>query len=350
MDIIICENLKDLRRKKGNTQEELAGLLGISIQAVSKWERSEGYPDITLLPQIAAYYNVTVDDLLGVGEIKKQERIRKILDTQKINANLGDIEANIKLMREAIKEFPNDYQIIEGLMHSLHYCSKPEYLNEVIELGERIVSECTEDEIRYSALQSLCHSYPRDKAKKYARKLPCTGFTSNDVLNSILIGEELLVHTQGNLMSSVEGISLNVTWMLRAKEYSAEEAIHAYQTVIKFYELLFEDGDLGFYHCQIAFTYRDIAKLYAKLNNLEMTVKNLALSSKNAILFDNMKDHKLTALLVNAIEYKQKNNSQNWLGTHSKLVLDCLSLKCFDFCRDDECFKEIVTNLNNHLQ
>ena len=78
MEIQLSKILKDLRQKNNKTQDDLADHLGITSQAVSKWERCEGYPDITLLPQIAAFFHVSVDTLLGVDEIARQVRIDEI--------------------------------------------------------------------------------------------------------------------------------------------------------------------------------------------------------------------------------------------------------------------------------
>lgn len=68
MNINISENIKINRQLKGMTQEELAGVLGVSPQAVSKWERGDGYPDITTLPDIAGFFEISIDELMGFAE------------------------------------------------------------------------------------------------------------------------------------------------------------------------------------------------------------------------------------------------------------------------------------------
>ena len=75
MTIYFGENLKRLRKEKELTQETLADFLGVSFQTISKWERGETYPDITMLPIISRFFNTTVDDLLGVDKAKKEEKI-----------------------------------------------------------------------------------------------------------------------------------------------------------------------------------------------------------------------------------------------------------------------------------
>jgi transcriptional regulator with XRE-family HTH domain len=66
------------RKAKGITQEELAQFMGVSKVAVSKWETGQSYPDITYLPQLAAYFNISVDELLGYEPQMTKEEIRRL--------------------------------------------------------------------------------------------------------------------------------------------------------------------------------------------------------------------------------------------------------------------------------
>ena len=64
-EINIARAILQGRRAKGVTQEELAQFIGVSKASVSKWETGQSYPDITLLPHLAAYFNISIDELIG---------------------------------------------------------------------------------------------------------------------------------------------------------------------------------------------------------------------------------------------------------------------------------------------
>ena len=75
MELLIAERVRENRKRLGLTQEELAGRLGVSPQTVSYWENG-GYPDITMLPDIAGIFGITVDELLGRDEESAREEYR----------------------------------------------------------------------------------------------------------------------------------------------------------------------------------------------------------------------------------------------------------------------------------
>lgn len=85
--------IKELRIKKGITQEQLAEMLNVSSQAISRWETIT-YPDILLLPIISNIFEVTTDYLLGVDIYKKHNQIEEyynqILDLQR-KGNIGEL-------------------------------------------------------------------------------------------------------------------------------------------------------------------------------------------------------------------------------------------------------------------
>ena len=83
--LIIARNITDLRRKNNMTQAELAERLNYSDKAISKWERGESLPDVTVLKSVADVFRVTVDYLLRPEHHEEEERLRKkqFLDRRK---------------------------------------------------------------------------------------------------------------------------------------------------------------------------------------------------------------------------------------------------------------------------
>ena len=74
----ISRNIAELRKSKGLTQEELAAFIGVTKASVSKWENGQSLPDIMLLPQLATYFDVTVDSLLGYNPQLSKEQIQAL--------------------------------------------------------------------------------------------------------------------------------------------------------------------------------------------------------------------------------------------------------------------------------
>ncbi len=79
------KNISELRKKNNLTQEELANMLGVSPQAVSKWENDAACPDIALLPKIAEIFGVTIDELMNEqGSIHSQKTVNSKMQTKRI--------------------------------------------------------------------------------------------------------------------------------------------------------------------------------------------------------------------------------------------------------------------------
>ena len=67
----LAKNICRYRKEKGFTQEDLAKKLGLSFQAVSKWETAQTLPDITLLPRLSQLFDISIDKLLGYASYDK---------------------------------------------------------------------------------------------------------------------------------------------------------------------------------------------------------------------------------------------------------------------------------------
>ena len=159
----IGEKIKQLRMKRELTQEKLSEILGISPQAISRWENSTTYPDINMLPSIATFFNVSVDELLGMKELRNDQEICR---THKIVHQLieaGNICEAVSELREALKRYPNDYGFMSELALALtlyqDYSVPASNVEEAIDISERILENCTKDKIRSKVKANLCFLY-----------------------------------------------------------------------------------------------------------------------------------------------------------------------------------------------
>ena len=175
------EKLRNHRKKLGMTQEEVAVKVGVSAQAVSKWEKGDGYPDITMLPTLANYFQVSVDELIGMNEISSANKLNEINQKWQENRARGKHKENVELMRTALKTYPNNALLLIQLSASLERLDgsekeKREFLKESIMLHEQILRYCDDSEVRGAALSNISDAYYRygdyEKAVEYADKLP----------------------------------------------------------------------------------------------------------------------------------------------------------------------------------
>lgn len=82
MNIALGQVIKSLRQEKGITQEQLANHFGLTSQAISKWENGATYPDITLLPELAIFFGVSIDDLFSINNDDHLARIDNMLENE----------------------------------------------------------------------------------------------------------------------------------------------------------------------------------------------------------------------------------------------------------------------------
>ena len=149
------------KKRKKVTQDELASYLGVSKAAISKWETGQSYPDITLLPRLAVYFNISIDELLGYSPQLERGEIRSIYRNFCQEFTREPFEDVYKKCQELIARYYSCYSFLlqMGILLLNHsgMAEGEERIHEVIEddrlLFERINKECDNISI---VKQALC--------------------------------------------------------------------------------------------------------------------------------------------------------------------------------------------------
>lgn len=369
MTLKIGEKIKNLRKQQDITQEKLAAYLNISYQAVSKWENSTALPDITLIPQIANFFGVTADELLGMKEIEATEKLKGFEAIYRENNRQGKIFDNIQLSRQVLESYPRNYQWMLNLAYPLiqyndteehiKYSKEHGFVDEAVKICERILEDCTDDHIRHGAIQILCYNYPevdkKELALDLANKMPDIYVCKESLLSHILEGEEQIKHCQQNLLTQIDlcvgVLYLLTTNNLMGKELNVYEKINFFETSINLLKLILPDDQNSlFYNYRFEQTYIELAKLWCQAYEPDKAIEYLILAEKSAIAYDNCADNgeqQYNSIFVNRLTFNPKSVGRNFEGTEKELLLKIINQnKEFDILRNIDEFKNLQSRLN----
>lgn len=173
--LYLSENLKKYRVLKNLTQEDVAEYLGLTPQSVSKWERGESYPDITLLPALANIFETSIDLLVGMDTIRAETTRYDIHKKAISYQRSGDYDSAEKTYRDALLIYPNKPGMMLGLAGTLALKGNTE---EAIEWMERGLPVSSNERQKASIRAALCFLYLKagheEKADRLASELPHT--------------------------------------------------------------------------------------------------------------------------------------------------------------------------------
>ncbi|MBQ8408671.1 MAG: helix-turn-helix transcriptional regulator [Clostridia bacterium] len=319
-EIKIGKKIRLLRKNNDVTQDKLAAYLGVTPQAVSRWESEICYPDIETLPQIADFFGVGMDELLCYDSIQKESRIKEYLENAELlieNEKLGDCLA---LLREAYAEIPSSFEIqleLAKVLSALSAEGKPRKndLMEAVSLCNHILDYCTDDELRDETKKTLCdiysHQLGNDKmALDIAEKLHSMDYSKEIVKATVLTGEIAFKQAQVNIMEFADNMwwhMYNIACVPDISEdhYTIDEKIAIMRKAIDLLDVVF-GGDFLYYNDRIANSYRQLAMLYLVNGQREEAIACVEVMAKHAVEYDSADGGRnYSSLLLNTIEYRK---------------------------------------------
>ena len=151
----IGNKIRELRKQRGITQEQLAESIGISFQDVSKWKNNIALPDITLVPVLASYFGVSMDELFDFN-LKEIEHAVRIITEKAYQYRESNPAESRRILEEGLKKYPENDILLNNLLYVLDYSVKPD---ETIAIASKLIEKTNQNDVKYDALRFLAYAY-----------------------------------------------------------------------------------------------------------------------------------------------------------------------------------------------
>ena len=357
MNIFFGENLKRLRLEKNLTQEKLAEFLGVSFQSISKWERGDTYPDITMLPDIASFFKVSIEELLGVNKVEEEEEIKRLLEEH-------DNFTDNKLIKESIyylkDKYPNDFRVqLRYMGYLIRFDDATKNIKKIESLYQNIQNNCIQDSIRICAKRFYIHFLEllsRDEnsdvtfadCEKIIKEMPRMRDGREMYFNCYPANHpERDKIIQEAIEEEVFLLDNTISRYLYDDRYSPEYKIALTEKAIEFFNFIYDDGNYGRMWRFMLYNYGHLGVRYFKLGDKTNALTNFRKICELAIKFDDM--NRITTM--HSVMFEGKEFDKQTLGTTyiAKMQIKELLTEKYplsdDFKSSAE-FKEIIDMLS----
>lgn len=212
------ENIREFRRQRGMTQEALAETMGVSTASVSKWETGQSAPELTALMELADFFQVSVDALLG-HELKADPKEAMIQEMEALADQDRFAEAK-EAAQKLLRHYPNDYRAVSKAANTYyrgHSVTKDDGdMLYAIELTKRLfrLAEDPTGMKRFELMCRLGNQYENienwEEARKYYTDSNISGL--NDRSLARLLGKE--GKNQEAIDATTKVFAENLLWIL----------------------------------------------------------------------------------------------------------------------------------------
>ncbi len=368
MNIKIGAIIKKLRTENNVTQDALAATIGVTPQAISRWESEGCYPDIELLPALADFFSVSTDELLGYKLSEREEELARIKKEIERLSEVGTVEERISFARNALVKFPGDFEIKEQLAGCLYFkgCETGDEacFAEAEAICKIVAEECRDEDIRYDAIYTLVAIYAElkqpDKTLEVTNLLVPMKYCREFVKTSGIGDGNTEFYIQDTICTLVHRLGTEISNLVLNDDLpndpsTWDKKIKMLKTSNEIYRLIFGDN-LMFVHDSLAYNYYLISTYEIAQGKMEDTLETLEKMCYHTVEYDKsyLNDHgkSFTSIFTDKLTYPFPGKDFHELIEHNQCYyrLDRLGYERYDCIRDNERFIAVVKTLEEHAR
>ena len=368
MNVKIGAIIKKLRAENHITQEALATAIGVTPQAISRWESEGGYPDIELLPVLADFFAVSTDELLGYRLSEREEELVRIKKEMERLAEVGSVEERVAFARNAFARYPNDYEIRDMLAVCLSFVWDENHdealFAEIENLLKTVVDECDDEDTRYDAINTLISMYAETKQSNKVQELvlllPRMKYCREFTLSCGIGDGKTEFYIQDEIDKLTDCLGLAIRKLALSEDLPNDPSTWDYKIEMirisnQLYHMIYGD-DLLYHHSRLADNYWVISTYQMSLERTEDALDSLERMCEHAVAHDlsyqNDRGKHFTSFLVDTQYYPEKSKDFHELTEHTygHYSLARLQNSRYDPIRNDPRFASVEKALREYAK